>query len=325
MGELDLIREIRRTAPTHPWVTLGPGDDCALLNWAPDKGMAFKIDQIVEDTHFQLNGDAAAKPHEVGWKAMAKACSDVAAMGYWPVAATVAVHLPAYLDESWALALNEGICACCKRFDFALVGGDISSGTGKLSVVVSLLGEGPKADAALNESEGSWLRAGARIGDLLLVTGELGGSLVSRKHLNIQPRLHEARQLRNMAGPAIHGCIDITDGLARDLAHICDESECGAVLNEPHIPISAAAKERSKQSGRKPLEHALQDGEDFELLLAIEPDAGRELLKHWSHETSLTFIGTILDPTEGRWLDDGSGNRRPLPDVGWEHLTSWEP
>lgn len=308
-GELSLIRHFRAHAPTHPWLKVGPGHDCAVLEWPGNRDVAFKIDQVVEGTHFLLSGPEAATPYQVGWKAMAKACSDIAATGFWPVAATVAVNLKKGSPDTIPRELYRGLVACCDRFGFGLAGGDISASDNGLSVVVSLLGEGPK--------NGAWLRSGAKPGDLLFVTGALGGSRAKR-HLNFIPRLEEARMIRSILPSGVHACIDITDGLSRDLRHICEESGTGAILFEDKIPCSKEIiKAYTKR--KSPIEHALEDGEDFELLMAIAPRAARKLHAQCELKVPLTQIGFVEAGTSGYNLVDSRGVRRPLPDVGFEH------
>ena len=310
MGELDLIKKFRAHAPTHPNVIDGPGQDCAILRWPAGRDLAFKIDQIVEGTHFLRSGPEAATAKQIGWKAMAKACSDIAATGYWPVAATVAVNLAKGTPPKVPLELYDGICACCKRFGFALAGGDLSVSKNKLSVVVSLLGEGPKGKA--------WLRRGAKNGDLILVTGTLGGSR-GGKHLDFEPRLKEAREIRRLIPNGVHACIDITDGLSRDLHHICEESRRGAVVFEEKIPYSASALRAEKSGKRSALDHVLRDGEDFELLMALEPRAAKRLLKRWKLKTPLTLIGRMTPEESGCNLIRRDGTIVEMADIGYEH------
>jgi thiamine-monophosphate kinase len=311
MGELELIRRFRAAPPGHPWLKVGPGQDCAILGWPGDRGLAYKIDQVVEGVHFVLTGPERATARQVGWKAMAKACSDIAAVGFWPVATTVAVNLRRDLEDAWALELYEGLVACCRRFSFALAGGDLATGGPAVSVCVSLIGEGPTG--------GAWLRSGARAGDALLVTGELGGSR-GGKHLDFLPRLEESRRLRELAGAAVHACIDVTDGLSRDLGHLCAESRCGATLDEVALPVSPAA--RSARDGRSALEHVLGDGEDFELLVALDPAEADRLLKAWDCGTPLRQVGRIEPAAVGRQLQRADGSRIGLPDVGYAHRTA---
>ncbi len=310
MGELDLLKQFRAHAPTHPSVIVGPGQDCAILCWPAGRDLAFKIDQIVEGTHFLRSGPEAASAKQIGWKAMAKACSDIAATGYWPVAATVAVNLAKGTPPKVALELYDGICACCKRFGFALAGGDLSVSKNKLSVVVSLLGDGPKGKA--------WLRRGAKSGDLLMVTGTLGGSR-GGKHLDFEPRLKEARELRKLIPNGVHACIDITDGLSRDLHHICEESRCGAEVFETEIPYSRDARKAEKSGPRSALDHVLRDGEDFELLMAVDPRAAATLLKRWKLKTKLSVIGRITPAKFGCKLVRRDGTHGEMADIGYEH------
>jgi len=144
MSERSLLSRFREGAPGHPWVRVGPGQDCAILEWDGSRALAYKIDQVLEGVHFVLNGADAATPRQVGWKAMARACSDIAAAGCWPVAA----HLRAELSDAGAMELYEGLTACCDRFGFALAGGDLASGGSAVHVVVRLVGEGPSGTGA---------------------------------------------------------------------------------------------------------------------------------------------------------------------------------
>ena len=321
MGELSLIKKFRAHAPGHPWMIVGSGQDCAVLRWKADRDLAYKIDQIVEGTHFVFTGDDAATARQVGWKAMAKACSDIAATGFWPVAATVAVNLQRGSPETIALELYRGIPACCTRYGFALAGGDLSTSTNALSVAVSLLGEGPKG--------GAWTRAGAKPGDFLVVTGTLGGSR-GRKHLDFTPRLQEARAIRKLEPRGVSACIDITDGLSRDLHHICEESGVGSCIEEGFLPVSRDARRMAKQDGRSILSHVLADGEDFELLLALKPRAYARLRKLWNASLNkgeksglapLHYIGRIESRAKGLRIQRLNGKMERLADVGYEHRT----
>ncbi|MCZ7648701.1 MAG: thiamine-phosphate kinase [Planctomycetota bacterium] len=316
MGELGLIRRFRQHPPDHPWLKVGPGHDCAILAWPPGRELAYKIDQVVEGTHFLLSGPEAATPRRIGWKAMAKACSDMAAAGCEPVAALAAVNLREGLGDAFALELYEGIRACCERFRFALAGGDLTSSPATATVCVSLLGAAPVGASA-------WLRSGARPGDLLVVTGELGGSR-GGKHLDFVPRLEEAAKLRALAGSSVHACIDLTDGLARDAGHLCEESGVGVELDEAALPIAPAAREASGRDGRSVLEHVLGDGEDFELLLAVAPEAAERVTRAWDGNVPLRRIGRFVEAAAGRRILRAGGALEPLPDVGYEHRTARE-
>ncbi|HLX63089.1 MAG TPA: thiamine-phosphate kinase [Planctomycetota bacterium] len=312
MGELSLIEKFRAQAPTHPWITIGPGHDCAALKWPASQELLFKIDQVIEGTHFVFDGFCKSTPYQAGWKAMAKACSDIAAAGGWPVAAAVAINIRKGSNEAIALEVYEGLIACCKRFQFGLAGGDFSTSESGLSVCVSLLG---KCERHKDGRGRAWQRGGARRGDVLIVTGPLGGSRLG-KHHEFMPRLEEARKIRELCPDGVHACIDITDGLSRDLHHICKESQCGARIFSEQIPITHIVKFKANDE-ESALHQALTDGEDFELLLAIDKDEVETLKRDSKYY--FTQIGRIELPRRGVVIVAPDGTERPLPDVGYEH------
>jgi thiamine-monophosphate kinase len=189
-------------------------------------------------------------------------------------------------------------------FDTALVGGDTNSWDGPLVISVTLLGEATE--------RGPVRRSAARPGDWLFVTGPLGGSILG-KHLDFTPRVREALALHAAVG--LHAMIDISDGLAADVNHLCTESRCGAVLHAERIPITPEA--RALQDGRSPLEHALSDGEDFELAFAVAADDGEALLAAQPVPgVTLVHIGEFVE--SGLWLQE-AGARRPLQPMGYVH------
>jgi thiamine-monophosphate kinase len=155
---------------------------------------------------------------------------------------------------------------------------------------------------------------------VLMVTGMLGGSR-GGKHLDFKPRLDEARAIRALIPDGVHACIDITDGLSRDLHHLCEESRVGAEVREEAIPFSPEARASEKSGKRSALNHALRDGEDFELLMAVEPRAAERLLKAWKLKTRLSIIGAIRPKKMGCTLVRPAGSRQNLADVGYEHRT----
>src|SRR5262249_6123317 len=198
--------------------------------------------------------------------------------------------------------LYTGLREVADAFDTAIVGGDTNSWDGPLVISVTLLGEAT--------GRGPVRRSGARPGDWLLVTGPLGGS-IRGKHLDFTPRVREAQRLHELVD--LHAMIDISDGLAADLGHVCAESGCGAVLSAEVIPIAPDARQMG--DSRSPLEHALQDGEDFELVFAVSPQDGRRLVESQPVPgIILTRIGECL--AAGLWLEEG-GVRRPLEPRGY--------
>jgi thiamine-monophosphate kinase len=230
--------------------------------------------------------------------------SDIAAMAGRPVAAVVSVALPRHGGRHLAEELYLGLREMADEFQTAIVGGDTNSWDGPFVISVAVLGQAT--------SRGPVLRSGARPGDWLLVTGPLGGS-IRGKHLNFRPRVQEAIQLHNLA--PLHAMIDISDGLAADVNHLCVESHCGAVLYADQIPISDDA--RAMQDKKSPLDHALSDGEDFELVFAVAKENAQRLLQSQPVSgITLAHIGECVE--QGLWIEQ-AGKRQPLAPQGYEH------
>ena len=301
MGEFDYIAWLRQRTPKSPRVLVGPGDDCAVLA-ATSPALLVTTDMLLEGSHFVL---AEAGPRRVGRKAMAVNLSDIAAMGGRPSTAFVSVGLPRGHAETIAEHLYLGMREMADQFDTAIAGGDTNSWTGGLVISVTLLGEpGP---------QGPILRKGAKPGDWLFVTGPLGGSILG-KHLDFTPRVREALQLQQHA--KVHAMIDISDGLSADVYHLCEESGCGAVLFATNIPISDAA--RQLHDGKTPLEHALGDGEDFELAFAVDADDGRRLLEGQPIAgITLAHVGVFVAEV-GLFVEKDDGRSRCTPE-GYVH------
>lgn len=301
-GEFELIDWIRQRIPKHAQVPLGIGDDAALLKFTRDGEALVTVDMLMEGVHFTLD---TATPFQIGWKALGVNLSDIAAMGGRAIAAVVSIALPR--SRAWDLAqgVQDGIDALAQRFDVCIAGGDTNTWDGPLVISITALGE-PLGDGPVR-------RAGAEPGDWILVTGDLGGSILG-KHLDFVPRLAEVKELQ--ARTRLHSMIDISDGLAADLHHILEESHVGARLIADKIPISAAAQ--SATDGRSPLEHALGDGEDFELLFTLSPADAKNLLGAPPIATRLTHIGEIVSGSQCELLQ-ADGKLVPLVPRGWRH------
>jgi thiamine-monophosphate kinase len=300
-GEFAFIDWVRRRTPPASRVVVGPGDDTAVLRWPADADCLVTTDMLLEGSCFLL---AEAGPRRVGRKAMSVNLSDIAAMAGRPVAAVVSVGLPRQGGRALAEELYLGFREVADAFDTAVVGGDTNTWDGPLVINVTLLGEAVPPGAVR--------RSGARPGDWLLVTGPLGGSILG-KHLDFTPRVHEALALH--AAVPLHALIDISDGLAADVGHLCDESRCGAVLFAEAIPLTAEAGRMN--DGRSALEHGLGDGEDFELVCAVAPDDARTLLATQPIPgITLVHIGECVEA--GLWLEE-KGLRRPLAPLGYVH------
>lgn len=306
--EFDYIAWVRQQAAQHPRVAVGIGDDSAVLRFpSPAKGPVpegclVTVDMLMEGVDFLI---PPATPRQVGRKALAVNLSDIAAMAGRPVACVVSVALPRRGGFELGRGLFEGIASLATEFDVALAGGDTNTWDGPLVISITVLGD--------PQGTGPVLRSGARPGDWILATGSFGGSLAGH-HLDFTPRVREALALHQAA--PLHAMIDVSDGLAADLGHILEESGVGAILDEGAIPVSTAAA--AARDGRSPLEHALGDGEDFELLLTVAAEDGRKLLAAPPFEAPLSHIGEIVSGTS-RQLRSSDGTLRPLSLAGWKH------
>jgi thiamine-monophosphate kinase len=252
---------------------------------------------------------AECDPRRVGRKALAVNLSDLAAMAALPISAVVSLALPRDGALELAQRLYEGLLPLAEEFDLAIAGGDTNTWEGPLVVSITALGE-PAAGGCLT-------RSGAKPGDEILVTGALGGSILGR-HLDFHPRVREAIELHNRY--RLHAATDISDGLSLDLSHICEESGCGALLELEAIPLHEDAHRlaRDRTDGASALEHALSDGEDFELVLAAPPAETQRMLNEQPLGVPLTRIGRyVAEP--GLFALEADGSRRPLTPRGFRH------
>ncbi|MFO8011852.1 MAG: thiamine-phosphate kinase [Phycisphaerae bacterium] len=305
-GEWALIDWIRRrTVGDAAAVPIGPGDDMARVRLGETDALV-TTDTLLEGTHFRLD---EASPRQVGYKALAVSLSDCAAMAAEPVAAVAWVALPEDKDMALAEALSAGLLQCAERFACPLVGGDVTSWAGGLAIGTSVVARAAGIDPVR--------RRGARPGDVLLVTGRLGGSVLGR-HLAFVPRVAEARRLAGLM--QIHAMIDLSDGLSTDLDHILRESGAGAEVDAAAVPVSPDAERLAARDGRSPLAHALSDGEDFELLLAVAAEDAAHLARERPlGDLPLTAVGRVVEG-EGAVLVEADGTRRPLEASGYEHF-----
>lgn len=313
-GEFALIDWIRRQEPERAidsWTRVGIGDDCAILGVGEGTGagcdLLITTDMLMDGRHFRLERDG---PEAVGYKAMGVNLSDIAAMAGIPRAAVVAVALPRSQAVEIARGLHAGMRAIADRFSVDLVGGDTNAWDGPLVITVTVLGHATV--------RGAIRRSGAQPGDVILVTGPLGGSLAAGRHLKPEPRVTEALAIHRAA--AIHAMIDISDGLSSDLGHILEESGgLGAVLDAVAIPIHPDAHEQTHRDGVSALDHALDDGEDFELCLAVAPEDAETLLAEPPATVKLYRIGEITD-APGMLLRAPDGHTTPIEPRGFDHL-----
>ncbi len=303
-GEFGLIHDIRGAAGTSPAVPLGIGDDCALVSVDP-AGQLVTTDMLLDGRHFQLG---AHSPEEIGYKALAVNLSDIAAMAGRPRAAFVAVGLPRGNAAAVGRGLLAGMLPLAERFGVALAGGDTNAWEGPLVVSLTLLGD--------PVSPGVVRRSGGREGDVVFVTGPLGGSLLGR-HLRPEPRVREALALH--AAVDLHAMIDLSDGLSSDLSHLLEESGgLGATLEASRIPVHPDAVRMAAQTGQPPLLHALDDGEDFELCFAVDADSALRLEANPPEGVTLYRIG-VLESRPGLRLRQ-EGAERALLAGGFDHF-----
>ncbi len=304
MNEFDLIRQLTQHLPGNDSVVTGAGDDCAVLDLGGERQVLFKTDAVVEGIHFTKE----TPPDKIGRKALARCLSDIAAMAGTPTAAVVTIGLPSKFEPKFITEIYAGLNLLARQHGVAVVGGETTTNPERILISVALLGTVPRGKAVL--------RSGAKVGDAIFVTGELGGSL-GGKHLDFEPLLAQARWLADHF--AIHAMLDVSDGLAGDLRHILQASKVGAELLKAAVPISRAAKETAKRgdAAKPAFVAALTDGEDFELLFTVASKTAVPLLDAWKAQfpaLKLSCIGKIV-AGEGITLRDAQGVR-PLAAKG---------
>ena len=308
-SEFGLIDWIRQQAPTirSPLTKLGIGDDCAILDVRSRQDLLVTTDMLMDGRHFHLEQDG---PLLVGYKALGVNLSDIAAMAGVPRAALVAVALPQNGAVELARGIHAGLTPLAVRFGVDLIGGDTNAWNGPLVISVTLIGEAT--------ARGAVCRSGARPGDAILVTGSLGGSLHNGRHLHPEPRIAEALALHEVV--SLHAMIDLSDGLSSDLTHILTESGgLGALLDESAVPIHPDARAMAGSDGLAPIEHALCDGEDFELCVVVSADDATRLLADPPAGTTLFRIGQITE-APGLGLRTREGELRPISPRGFDHF-----
>jgi thiamine-monophosphate kinase len=295
------FRQQRQLSPVA--IPIGIGDDMAEIALDHGASVLITTDMLLDGTHFDL---ATATLEQAGYKSMATSLSDCAAMATIPLAAVVAVGLPHGWGGRQLQELHAGVVLAADKYHCPLVGGDITSWKtdGRFAVCVSMLSKpGDKPPVRRN---------GAKAGDVICVTGSLGGSGL-RRHLEFEPRVNEALQIVRIAD--LHAMMDISDGLSTDLNRICHQSGVGALIEASAVPISQDAKVQAD-----PLAAALNEGEDFELLFTLSPAQWGKLHRQWNDPVPITAIGTIAN--SGRMeIKMPDGQVLDLKPGGYDHLT----
>jgi thiamine-monophosphate kinase len=290
MGEDALIARLIKGLNQGGNVLVGPGDDCAVV----DVGLQgvyqlLKTDSLVEGIHYL----SATPAEKVGWKAVARVLSDFAAMGGVPDQLLVTIALPSSQEVRYVEALYRGMEDCAVRYGAAICGGETSAVPDGSAAVISVAGTGWVEEKRLVK------RRGGQVGDLVVVTGTLGGS-IQGKHLDFTPRLKEAKWLTEHF--SLHAMMDLSDGLARDLPRLAKASGCGYVIYENDLPCSPGCD----------IAGALGDGEDYELLFTVSPGTIKSLMSRWNAhfpELPLSVVGELIGG-EGGALSGG-----------WEHFS----
>jgi thiamine-monophosphate kinase len=331
LGEFGLIRRLTQDLETRPDVLLAAGDDAAILDLGPGALLVATVDAQVEGRHF-LHG--VASPAEIGHKALAVNLSDIAAMGAEPLWALVSLLLPPALEVGELDGIYDGMRALARRYGVAIVGGNVVATGGPLTLDITVLGRARQGRTLV--------RSGGKPGDAVLVTGTLGaaaagllvttqpapaGAGLSKDALERvraamvapSPRVAEGRALA--ACGVVTAMVDLSDGVAADLAHVCVASGVGAMVNAGALPIDLAATEVAVAYGRDPVALALAGGEDYELLFSVRPEGVEHACDAVQDAGGVaTVIGELTAPGEGLRLRAADGAVQQLEPRGWDHL-----
>ena len=308
-SESQMIRTIRERAKRKRGaVAIGIGDDCAVLRPRTGEELVVTTDLSLEGTHFLLDRH---EPRSVGHRCLARGLSDIAAMGARPLAAFLSFAATAQTPQKWIDEFLAGFLTLADRYDTTLAGGDISQSQSGIVADVMVIGSAKRGRAVL--------RSTARPNDLIYVTGTLGGSAATletllagnvprsestQRHFFPEPRVQVGAYLaqRKLA----RAMIDCSDGLSVDLAHICEESNVGAIVNRELIPVAPGAS----------FDQALHGGEDYELIFTAPPKAQIPIE---IEGVRVTEIGWITRE-RGIYLTDLRTNPQPLEPRGWQHF-----
>jgi thiamine-monophosphate kinase len=286
VGEDELLGEVLRCLVPGKAVTIGPGDDCAVVEMQDHgKLLALKTDCVVEGVHFFRGTNAL----DIGWKAMMRPLSDFAATSAVPQFALITLIVPEKTEVTWLKELYRGLRRAANRFEVSIVGGETSSTAGPIAISTSVVG--------FVEKQRAVSRRGGKAGDDLFVTGRLGGAL-SQKHLKFIPRIVESRWLTQNF--SIHAMMDLSDGLGTDLPRLARASKLGYKIKAEKLPLTRGAK----------INDAISEGEDYELLFAISPRERDRLAREWRKRfprLPLTRIGHLsqLSPKNSQLLPRG--------------------
>jgi len=317
-SERKLIQRIRRRAGGHAQgryastLLTGIGDDAAVLRLPPDHDLLVTTDFSIENVHFRRQWHS---PEVVGWRCLTRGLSDIAAMGGEPVAAFLSLAVSGDVPQKWVDQFLKGLLALARKFNVPLAGGDTAQAVDGIQADIVVVGSVPKGTAVL--------RSGAKPGDHIYVTGDLGGSAAVLDRLRASRSLgaESSRHFRPLArvgvGQWLHqhkipsAMIDISDGLSTDLEHICEESGVGAEIDSSAIPLARVGRGKAQSVA---LEFALHGGDDYELLFTSS-----KLVPPKVEGVPITRIGRTTRK-EGMHLIDADGRKQVLDAKGWEHF-----
>jgi thiamine-monophosphate kinase len=312
-GEFAFIKRVTGISYGDQAIVKGVGDDCAVLDCAPDTYLLVTVDMMVENSHFSL---AWHSPYQVGKKLMEVNVSDIVAMGGTPRWAFISLALAPDTEVEFMDEFYRGLYASARRHGVALVGGDTTHGR-EMALNLALVGDVEKQFVRY--------RSGARPGDHICVTGTLGKSEAGLKLLQqgnktgylagyLEPKCRRAEEGKTIARRA-HAMIDVSDGLGSEVAHLCEESGTGARIDWEAIPLSRETIDAAREVGGNPHHYALYGGEDFELVFTIPPEQYEGLRREFS---DFTVVGEILPKEDGLFiLKDG---RKLEVKKGYDHF-----
>jgi len=330
MGEFGFIRSIMKGCLHSPeGVIQGIGDDCAVMGPYGGKVLLFTTDLLIEDRHFLMK---KTSPFELGWKAIAVNLSDIAAMGGRARHVFVSLAIPSHTGATFFNGLYDGMKDLCRRYGVNLLGGDTSSSPGGVFISVAAMGE-------MAEEEVLY-RKGASPGDLIYVTGGLGGSAAGLKllkgelscpevsgkalvalHNRPEPRLAAGRLIAESR--AASAMIDVSDGLLADLRHICEASHAGARIFREHLPVSGELHSLCRGRDTDPRELALHGGEDYQLLFTV-PRKNRQRIERVMEDAGTCPITRVGEMTKGKEVRvvTGDGAEEERVSEGFDHFRS---
>jgi len=303
IGEIELIKKINTNIRLFSKdIVKGIGDDTAVLKFDKNNFLLWTTDTLVEDDHFNLSWFSA---EQIGSKAIESNVSDIASMGGFPKYALISLVLPKNVDVNFIDKLYEGINKKCKIYKINIIGGNLTHGK-NISITISLFG--------LVEKKNLCLRSNAKVNDLILVTGNLGGSRAGLEllrnnkkgvsinyYLNPKSKLNIGRKLSKH----VNAMEDVSDGLSSEVLNICNESKTGAVIYKDLIPLGKNTISDAKKVDKDPYDYALFGGEDFELIFTLNEKHLNKL------KNNFTVVGKILPKKQGVFLLD-KGKKKKL-------------